>query len=366
MPDDVTYAAASEYAAGIATLAMKGAVTGALIAADHGGPHLAPLSASVAASAVALQRADGPRAEETLREGSADWRAIHSALARIVDRDGADRPATGLPTALLSDVAVQRQARAVIDALDDPRAAKELALEDRNLVESVRDGGDLEVLVRHRAAGAYHMLTPDQQDDVAETIVKGGMMDASLRREAIAAELQVKAGTEPRSSDHGMDLIAPIGREHHALAENLRLGFVVPSTPIETAVAAHARVFPMPSEAGTLARAAALANHPAGGTAIDHAVGIEQTRIIMEEAQQRVQQGLSTHSDRLVASGHADQADAAVQVDMIDRVARAQDVPPLTRIRLAAEVGDVEIEAPARRPHVAALQERFGDRALIR
>jgi len=365
MAEDNIYDSTSQYAAGVATLVLKGASAGAMVVMDGDASRIMRMAEIVAGASVALERSGGASAADTLTEGTPEWRTMHSAVTRVLGPDGDGEKqfpqGEGMATRLLADVAVQNQAQAVMAAVGDPARAKALDLPDRNLVESVRDGGDLEELVRRRAMGEYHRLTPDQQDDLAETVSTGGMMSPALRREAARAEdvARMLGADKAVLAYESEGLIAPIGRDHKERSAALAAGNARPVDAIETAVVAHARAFPDPTDdAAIVARAASLANHPESDTAMGHALGIEQTRIIVFEAQRKVATGHSTGDDRLIAAGQADKADATVQVDIYDRVARTEDVVPVVRARLGHEVLDVQAEGRTRVQEIGAHQAR--------
>jgi hypothetical protein len=359
MPDDVIYAATSEHAATLATLTLKGVVAGAQHLADAQGRRLRELVGEVAQAAVSIERSGGPDADIALTQGTPEWRSLHSAVTREIEGQRADRDQTPA-SRIIGDFAVQAQARGIVAALDDPDRAKALDLADRNVLEGMREGGDLADLVRHRANGDYSRLTPDQQDDVAEAVAKGTMASPALRHEMMKASepRQDVAAYDPgRGEDHADTLamtaagyMPPLGRQHVERARGLADGTLRPQDDADLAVVAHARAHPgQRDDTALIAQASALAATGVSEAGpVDLAYGIEQHRIAILQAQGRVQDGTSSSDDRHVAVGQTSRASTERQRDLVVAIATAPDVSPLERARLGRHVEDVAAEMPQR------------------
>lgn len=377
MAEDVIYAATSEHAASMATLALKGVVASTQMLANGAGPSMIRLVSDVAEAAVAMERAQGraasPDADVAFTEGTPEWRTLHSSVAREIAGHGASESQTPVAR-MIGDMAVQMQAQGIILALDDKDHARTLDLSDRNVMEAMREGGDLEDLVRNRARGDYHKLTPDQQDDVAEAIAKGSMASPAVKREMDRAQRlppDPQIGNAERG-EHLADMLAmtgagympPLGRQHVERARDIADGTVRPENETEMAVAAHVRTHRDPlGEAALVARASALAT---GGVSEagprDLAAGIEQHRLAIVAAQERVRDGTSSPDDRHIAVGQTSRASPERQRDLVIAIATAPDVTPLTRARLGRHVEDVAAEAPRRAQGIDAARMQAMER----
>lgn len=343
MPDDAVYNATSQLAADAATLAMKAAIAGLVAGVD--GVRTDPrLTSAIASAAVAIDRS-GNGSPAALQEGNQQWSVLHGAVARSLDEDGLlrqDAVDAGLTRRILSDVSVQTHSQGILDGLNDAEKAASLDLSDRNVMEAVRDGGDIEDLVRRRAAGAYDRLTLDQQDDVAEAVRDGSMMKPALVKEIDGAErtaAMIHAASP--SMDGDAATLPAVTREAMERAEALSSGRARPQDAVEAAVVVHARAFPEPhDEAGVIARATALVN-PGRGQPLDIALGIEKSRLAIHEAQERVANGTSSTADRNVAVGRGHSAEEPVAFQQ-------RDIPMLDRARMARHLIDVQQEGVTR------------------
>lgn len=361
MPDDVVYQSTSHYAAEAASLVMKSAMAGLVLGAGRPKDPVHNLTAAVASAAVAIERAGGERADDSLTEHTPAWRTLHGAVARTLGPDGGDDgrfpEGAGLVGQILGDVAVQVHSQGILAGLADPDRAERLELSDRHVMEAVREGGDIEDLVRRRAAGAYDQLTPDQQDDVSESIATGGMIPLDLSRripqtERVAAMIEAQRP----GADGDLGTLPAVSRDSLERAQALIERRAQPVDDVEMAVLAHARAFPDPTdEAGVIARGSALSNTmPAKGeTPLEIATGIEHARLTVREAQGRVADGTSSDADRNVAVGRGHGTDQPVSF-------HDGGVPALSRARIAHQVVDIQREGMARLHGMDAEMSREG------
>lgn len=184
MTEDFVYKAAEDYASSIASLAIK---TGAALATDNMSKEgqLDRHSITAALAINAIRRAHNEIAyDASMPAGAELQRAMEREVERKERTDGRLPAGEGPVSRVLGDFAVQRHSRQIMQAIENPELAPKLNLADENIMEAVKEGGAIEELVRGRAQGAYHKLTPDQQDDVAEAIATGGMMSPEMDREA--------------------------------------------------------------------------------------------------------------------------------------------------------------------------------------
>jgi hypothetical protein len=364
MPEDFIYAATSEQTAAMATIAMKGVVAIAFSTGDGVPPDIARIGRHAAAAAVSIERSGGPAADLHFLEGTAEWKAMHSAVAREIAGHGAD-PAQGSVSRLIGDLSVQMQARGITEALDDTERAKRLPLSDRNVLEAMREGGDLAALVEGRARGEYHRLTADQQDDVAQAIRHGTMASPDARREM---ELSERAARDiPRDgrahalyvadslSMTGAGYLPPLTRDHADRARALATGAARPVDEAERAVAAHARSGIPQDDITLVAQAMALASRGVSDSpAPDIAAGIEQNRIAIIAAQIKVRDGRADEDDRHVAVGRAYKASPERQREMFLNGETAPHVTVLDRARLTRAVEEVREEGSGQLHSIAA------------
>ena len=259
MQEDQVYQAASTYASDLATLAIKGAVaTSAAALSGETRRH----SALAAVAAVAIERGGGNSAEESLDEGNPAWRRLQGALTRIIDGPVGPDTAHDAASRVIADVAIQKHAQEILSALDEPDRSKDMSLADRNVLEAVReDGGDVASLVRTRASGAYHQLTPDQQEDVAEAIATHAMTPPQLAREALRADAVLSQVLHRNQIDGVATEPGEPGRDALRREHQLGSGLGRPVNSAEIAVVAHQRQHPEDDERARIARAIALEVH---------------------------------------------------------------------------------------------------------
>ena len=184
MTEDVVYKAAEEYASSIASQAIK---IGAALATENmskeGNLDRHSITAALAINAIRRAHNEAAYIDET-PSGNELQRAMEREIARQERTDGRLPPGEGPVSRVLGYFSVQRHSRQIMQAIEHPEYALKLSLADQNIMEAVKEGGAIEELVRGRAEGAYHKLTPDQQDDVAEAVANGGMMSPEMDREA--------------------------------------------------------------------------------------------------------------------------------------------------------------------------------------
>lgn len=357
MAEDQVYQAASQYAADTATLVMKSAIAGLTLGMDGVKMPLTDHVAAAASAAVALERSGGASVESTFTEGTQDWRTLHGAIARTIPDSG--RPdghfpdGEGLVAHLLSDVSVQTHSQAILAARDDPARADRLEVADRHVMEAVGDGGDIEDLVRRRASGSYHELTPDQQEDVAESIRKRDMMSPALLREIDAAERAASMTASTALMPDEQVTMPTVTREGMERAQEIAERRSRPLDDTEIAVAAHYRSFPDPlDEAGKIARGMAIsADERPSGPPLAIAIGIERVRLVIQDAQARVSDGTSSESDRHLAAGRGHQDDHPIADHGVD-------IHPVNRARIARNVLDIHQECVTRMQGINAAQSR--------
>lgn len=338
MPDDVMYQSTSRYASDMATLALKMATTGAV--RMLGGDAVAPsgLVESVAASHAALQRGLGVE-EKDIHEGGILWKSLHGAVSRVVDdieRSRVHPKIEEMVPRIVADASIQMHSQAILDGIGDPGRAERLDLADRNVLEAVRDGGDLEDLVRRRASGSYHLLTPDQQDDVAESIRKGDKVDPEVaRRIDGAVRSSIMIGVRDSEKEEKALHLPPVTRDALQRAQALSDGKARPVNEAEVGVRAHARTHPDPrDEAAIIARASILIEPERHGTALDSAILVEKARTAIQDAQQKVADGTSRDVDRSMAAGRGcreDDTPVHVEVPLVKRALLAQHVLEIQR-----------------------------------
>lgn len=298
---DPIYETTSLYAASMATIAMKSVIAGTVALQKDEGKMIPYLAAIAAGTVTAFEKAGIIKTEEMLNDLSEEWKMMNRAMARMIEgNDKKDTRETILDMA--SDILIQKQAQNILRATNSDERASRLNNSDRNIMEAVKEGGDIEDLVRKRSNARYHDLTLDQQDDIKHDIDSRKMISPDLQRSIDQAsqitDLVIAHGSQGLSQTY-----PPINVERIKKEEDLVKSIVPPVTIAEKAVLLHAKAFGN-DDSSKIARAAILGKEALPEKNVyEVALEIQAIKVSVEQARKNVMAGISNSTDRDLAFG---------------------------------------------------------------
>lgn len=333
-------------------------VAGAIVVLGRAAPH-------------ALYDSRPSLAEDWVREGSNEWRALHTATAHAIDgfrrHEGIEssRPAEVM-THIVSDVLTQTSARRMEMAVKDSNPAFSKALDQSQLsrVESAREDNDEARSIHAESYGNYSDLSRWRQEDLSRNLVAGSNLSAEMKAQIAAVASLIERQTyeigprvrliDERLADfmepeNSRPLFQSVTVLEHDRVVRLTSGEEKPHGKVDHAILAHSEIVG-DSPASQLARAQAMADMevrtPDGGvelkadTASEIAIRIEAHRLAIEGARKRAYDEidwpnpLPSHVEQVAWGTSPHRFDPETQVGLFQAIENGDRVPGLVAMQL--------------------------------
>lgn len=281
--------------------------------------------AMIAGTAVAMEKhaphalysSHESTADRWVKQGTNEWRHMHTAVARVMDMHAnAQFDMRPKPEDVMSFMAadlIHQTSFARVDTairLKDPAFREDLTSEQNEMAErGLHDKAYASDISRKRI-GLYHNLPTYEQREIGETLLKGDNlpegMSGTLKEMSKRIQAEIwDVGHRARDIDariadfheFAKPLFRPVTDEHIDRADRLARGVDLPVGPVEIGIVAHARTIGhLENAVARNARGQALADYQVkdpGGPEIhlaaysDHvATRIEAHRLAVEDARE--------------------------------------------------------------------------------